>query len=193
MPTISPCCCLWDSTRCATWGKNTSNLNKTYQADVAILADARLALRDLIAAVRERLGSRSGGVKPEVAAEIQRARTKWLGEWRPSLHRYCSANERLSRHLRPDAGDRSRQNHCDPRCRRQPGLLSPFWVATKPLTYIGMGGMAAMGWSMGAAIGAKLGRPDHLVVHLLGDASFGMTGMEVGDGGPDAGCPPSPS
>jgi thiamine pyrophosphate-dependent acetolactate synthase large subunit-like protein len=32
---------------------------------------------------------------------------------------------------------------------------------------------------MGAAIGAKLGRPDHLVVHLLGDASFGMTGMEV--------------
>jgi acetolactate synthase-1/2/3 large subunit len=52
-------------------------------------------------------------------------------------------------------------------------------VATKPLTYIGMGGMAAMGWSMGAAIGAKLGRPDHLVVHLLGDASFGMTGMEL--------------
>ena len=36
-----------------------------------------------------------------------------------------------------------------------------------------------MGWSMGAAVGAKLGRPDHLVVHLLGDASFGMTGMEV--------------
>jgi thiamine pyrophosphate-dependent acetolactate synthase large subunit-like protein len=32
---------------------------------------------------------------------------------------------------------------------------------------------------MGAAIGAKLGRRDHLVVHLLGDASFGMTGMEI--------------
>jgi acetolactate synthase-1/2/3 large subunit len=28
-------------------------------------------------------------------------------------------------------------------------------------------------------VGAKLGRPDHLVVHLLGDASFGMTGMEI--------------
>ena len=42
-----------------------------------------------------------------------------------------------------------------------------------------MGGMAAMGWSLGAAIGAKLGRPDHLVVHVLGDASFGMVGMEV--------------
>jgi thiamine pyrophosphate-dependent acetolactate synthase large subunit-like protein len=32
---------------------------------------------------------------------------------------------------------------------------------------------------MGAAVGAKLGQPDHLVVHLLGDASFGMTGMEL--------------
>ena len=36
-----------------------------------------------------------------------------------------------------------------------------------------------MGWSMGAAIGAKLAHPDHLVVHLLGDASFGMTGMDL--------------
>jgi acetolactate synthase-1/2/3 large subunit len=42
-----------------------------------------------------------------------------------------------------------------------------------------MGGMAAMGWSMAAAIGVKLGRPDHLVFNVLGDASFGMVGMEL--------------
>ena len=42
-----------------------------------------------------------------------------------------------------------------------------------------MGGMAAMGWSVGAAIGAKLARPDHLVAHLIGDGSFGMTGMDL--------------
>ena len=52
-------------------------------------------------------------------------------------------------------------------------------VAQTGMLVFVVGGMAAMGWSMGAAIGAKLGRPDHLVVHLLGDASFGMTGMEV--------------
>ena len=39
--------------------------------------------------------------------------------------------------------------------------------------------MAAMGWSMAAAIGVKLGRPDHLVFNVLGDASFGMVGMEL--------------
>jgi acetolactate synthase-1/2/3 large subunit len=158
---------------------DAADLNKTYMATVPILADAKLALRDLIAAVRDRLGPGKGGVKDDVAADIQRARAKWLGEWQPvftdtavptngyrvvyDLMRVVDRDKTIAIH---DAGG-SR------------GYLSPFWVATKPLTYIGMGGMAAMGWSMGAAIGAKLGRPDHLVVHLLGDASFGMTGMEV--------------
>ena len=158
---------------------DAADLNKTYRADIAILADAKLALRDLIGAVRDRLGPGKGGVKPAITAEIQRARAKWLEEWRPvftdpaaptngyrviyDLMQVIERDKTIAIH---DAGG-SR------------GYLAPFWVATKPLTYIGMGGMAAMGWSMGAAIGAKLGRPDHLVVHLLGDASFGMTGMEL--------------
>ncbi len=158
---------------------DSADLNKTYRADVAILADAKLALQQLTAAVRDRLGTKQGGVNPEIAADIQRARTTWLQQWLPvftdataptngyrviyDLMQIVDRDKTIAIH---DAGG-SR------------GYLSPFWVATKPLTYIGMGGMAAMGWSMGAAIGAKLGRPDHLVVHLLGDASFGMTGMEL--------------
>jgi acetolactate synthase I/II/III large subunit len=156
-----------------------ADLNKTYRADVAMLADGKLALQALIAAVRDRLGVREGGFKPEVVSEIQQARSKWLGEWMPvftddsvptngyrviyELMQVVDRDRTVALH---DAGG-SR------------GYLAPFWVATKPNTYVGMGGMAAMGWSMGGAIGAKLGRPDHLVVHLLGDASFGMTGMEV--------------
>jgi acetolactate synthase-1/2/3 large subunit len=156
-----------------------ADLNKTYRADIAILADAKLALQALIAAVRDRIGVREGGLKPEVVTEIQRARDKWLGERMPvftdesvptngyrvvyDLMRVVDRDKTIAIH---DAGG-SR------------GYLAPFWVATRPHTYVGMGGMAAMGWSMGGAIGAKLGRPDHLVVHLLGDASFGMTGMEL--------------
>ncbi len=156
-----------------------SDLNKTYRADVAILADAKLALRDLIEAVRDRLGSRKGGIKDDVAAEIQRARAKWLGEWEATFrdetvptNGYRAVHD-LMQVIDPD---KTIAIHDAGGSR---GYVSQFWVATKPLTYIGMGGMAAMGWSMGAAIGAKLGRPDHLVVHFLGDASFGMSGMEV--------------
>ncbi len=156
-----------------------SDLNKTHRADVAILADAKLALRDLIEVVRDRLGSGKGGIKDDVVAEIQRVRAKWLGEWEATFrdetvptNRYRAVHD-LMQVIDPD---KTIAIHDAGGSR---GYVSQFWVATKPLNYIGMGGMAAMGWSMGAAIGAKLGRPDHLVVHFLGDASFGMSGMEV--------------
>ena len=155
------------------------DLNKIYQADVPILADAKLALRSLINAVRDRLGSRTGGIKEEVVTEIQQAKAKWLGEWAQvftddsvptngyrvvqELLQVVNPDNTIAIH---DAGG-SR------------GYLSPFWPATKPRNYIAMGGMAAMGWSLGAAIGTKLGRPEHLVFHVLGDASFGMVGMEL--------------
>ena len=156
-----------------------TDLNKIYQADVAILADAKLALRDLIDAVRDRLGQGGGGIKEEVVTEIQQAKSKWLGEWMPTFTDETTPinGYRVIYDLMQVADpDRTIAVHDAGGSR---GYMSPFWVTTRPRNYIGMGGMAAMGWSMGAAIGAKLGRPDHLVVHLLGDASFGMTGMEI--------------
>ena len=155
------------------------DLNKIYQADVPILADAKLALRDLIDAVRDRLGPGRGGIKEEVVAEIQQAKAKWLGEWQSVFTDESTPTNgyRVVHDLMQVVDlDRTIAIHDAGGSR---GYLSPFWEANKPRNYIGMGGMAAMGWSMGAAVGAKLGRPDHLVVHVIGDASFGMTGMEI--------------
>jgi len=155
------------------------DLNKIYHADVPILADAKLALRSLIDAVRDRLGLGKGGVKEEVVSEIQQAKAKWLGEWE-SIFTDASVptnGYRVVHDLMQVVDlDRTIALHDAGGSR---GYLSPFWVATKPRNYIAMGGMAAMGWSMGAAVGVKLGRPDHLVFHVLGDASYGMVGMEI--------------
>jgi len=41
------------------------------------------------------------------------------------------------------------------------------------------GGCAAMGWSVAAAIGVKLARPDATVVDVCGDGGFMMNGMEL--------------
>jgi acetolactate synthase I/II/III large subunit len=156
-----------------------ADLNKTYQADVPILADAKLALRDLIDAVRDRLGPERSGVKEEIVVEIQQARDKWLGEWVPIFTDESAPTNgyRVVYDLMQVADrDRTIAIHDAGGSR---GYMVPFWVSTRPRNFVAMGGMAPMGWSMGAAVGAKLGRPDHLVVHLLGDASFGMTGMEI--------------
>ena len=155
------------------------DLNKIYQADVPILADSKLALRAILDAVKERIGPGTGGLKEEVVAEIKQAQDKDLGAWEAVFNDtstptngYRVVNE-LAKIVDPD---KTIALHDAGGSR---GYLSPFWTATKPRSYLGMGGMAAMGWSLGAAIGAKLGRPDDLVVHLLGDASFGMVGMEL--------------
>ncbi len=155
------------------------DLNKIYQADVPIQADAKLGLRSLLDAVRDRLGAGRGGIKEEVVAEIQQARAKWMAEWQPIFDDESAPTNgyRAVQELMKVVDlDRTIAIHDAGGSR---GYLSPFWMATRPRNYIGMGGMAAMGWSMGGAVGAKLGRPDHLVFHVLGDASFGMVGMEV--------------
>ena len=157
---------------------DSEDLNKIYPADVPILADARLALQALNAAVRDRVGP-GGGIKEEVVAEIQQARAKWLGEWEPVFNDSTTPTNgyRVVQELMKIVDlDRTIALHDAGGSR---GYLSPFWTATRPRNYIGMGGMAAMGWSMGATVGAKLGRPDHLVFHVIGDASFGMVGKEI--------------
>ncbi|KAK3840598.1 MAG: large subunit of biosynthetic type acetolactate synthase [Linnemannia elongata] len=48
-----------------------------------------------------------------------------------------------------------------------------------PRTLVTSGGLGTMGFGLPAAIGAKVGKPDHIVVDIDGDASFCMTGMEL--------------
>ena len=155
------------------------DLNKQYQADVPILADAKLALRAILDAVKERVGPGNGGLKEEVVAEIKQAKDKDLGAWEPVFNDTATPTNgyRVVHELAKIVDlDKTIALHDAGGSR---GYMSPFWTATKPRSYLGMGGMAAMGWSLGGAIGAKLGQPDKLVVHLLGDASFGMVGMEL--------------
>lgn len=49
----------------------------------------------------------------------------------------------------------------------------------EPRTHITSGGAGTMGFSMPAAIGAKLAKPRSRVVQIVGDGGFKMTGMEM--------------
>lgn len=49
----------------------------------------------------------------------------------------------------------------------------------QPRSLVTSGGLGTMGFGLPAAIGAKVGKPDHIVVDIDGDASFSMTGMEL--------------
>ena len=57
--------------------------------------------------------------------------------------------------------------------------IAPLYEAVAPRGYLGWGNSTQLGFSLGAAMGAKLACPDKLVINLMGDAAFGMVGMDV--------------
>jgi len=54
-----------------------------------------------------------------------------------------------------------------------------FWKALRPRSYITSGGLAAMGFGFPAALGAKVARPEEVVIDIAGDGSFLMTCQEL--------------
>ena len=54
-----------------------------------------------------------------------------------------------------------------------------FYKYKEPRTLLTSGGLGTMGYGLGAAIGAKFGRPDKVVVNIAGDGCFRMNMNEV--------------
>ena len=56
---------------------------------------------------------------------------------------------------------------------------SQFWHFNEPYTWVNSGGLGTMGFSVPAAIGAKVGRPYKTVWAIDGDGCFQMTSQEL--------------
>jgi acetolactate synthase-1/2/3 large subunit len=56
---------------------------------------------------------------------------------------------------------------------------SQYWRFDEPYTWVNSGGLGTMGFSVPAAIGAKVGRPDRTVWAIDGDGCFQMTAQEL--------------
>ena len=57
--------------------------------------------------------------------------------------------------------------------------LVPMWKSEAPRGYLGWGKSTQLGYGLGLAIGAKLAAPDKNVINLMGEAAFGMSGLDV--------------
>ena len=154
------------------------DIDKSYPTDLAVLGDAKLVLRQLIAEVQRQLGTeRRSGV--EVTAELGAAKDAYYREWRPRL----SSDEvpinpyRVVWDLMQTV---DRQNtivtHDSGNPRDQ---MLTFYEALIPRGYLGWGKSTQLGTGLGLAMGAKLAQPDKLVVNVMGDLAFGTAGLDV--------------
>jgi acetolactate synthase-1/2/3 large subunit len=152
------------------------DLNKSYAADHPLLGDARLVLRQLIEAVKSE-GGRPGG-REGVRAEIERVRAAWLAEWAPVLGSAevpINPYRVIAEFMRAVDPREAIVTHDSGSPRDQ---LLPFYRAVGPRSYLGWGKSHALGTGLGLAVGAKLAAPDKLCVNFMGDAAFGMTGLD---------------
>ena len=153
------------------------DLNKNYAADYPILGDAKLVLRQFVDAATDLLGARPRR-DAAAAGEVRQARETWLKEWMPKL----TSNEVPITPYRVIWDFMQTINPRDAIVTHDSGSprnqLVPFYAATAPRGYIGWGKSHALGTGLGLIMGAKLAAPDKFCVNFMGDAAFGMTGLD---------------
>ena len=152
------------------------DINKDYNLEHAIIGDAKLVLRQLIVDIKEQLGPEYKK-KNGAAQEIKAVKEEWLKEWQPKLtsgeipiNPYRVVGDMIKA---LDAGE-TIITHDSGSPRNQ---LLPFWEAV-PGGYVGWGKSTPLGASLGFAMGAKLARPEKTAVAFMGNAAFGMVGMD---------------
>ena len=154
------------------------DINKDYRTEYPILGDAKLALRQFIDELKAQ-GVPQRPANRELAAEIRALHDDWLAEWRPRL---TSDEVPLNPYrvvwdiMHTVDLDNTIVTHESGSPREQ---VSPFWEARAPRSFIGWGKSTQLGYSLGLAMGAKMAAPEKTVINFMGDAAFGMVGLDV--------------
>jgi len=157
---------------------NVSDISKEYKTDIGLLGDTKLTIQMLIDEIKVQLGN-SKRENNSIIESIAMIKKEWLDEWSELLNSdqtpinpYRLVNEinKAVNHentiITHDAGHPRDQ-------------IMPFYKATIPNSYIGWGKSTHLGYGIGLAIGAKIAYPDKFVVNFMGDAAFGMAGLDI--------------
>ncbi len=150
---------------------------KVRKPDVPIVGDCRLVIEEMIIAIRDLLAGTM--VQEDISA------------WRSRVNGW---KENFPLAYEPSApGAALKPQYCLEKLRdaSPEGTIlvsgvgqhqmwsSQYWHFNEPYTWVNSGGLGTMGFSVPAAIGAKVGRPDKTVWAIDGDGCFQMTAQEL--------------
>jgi acetolactate synthase-1/2/3 large subunit len=153
-----------------------AELGKVRRPDVPIVGDCRLVIEELVEVLRKQGG-----------AEAQPDRTEWrstLSGWQekyPLTYQPAEPGEGLKpQYVLEQLRDQTPEDTIVVSGVGQHQMwASQYWRFEHPYTWVNSGGLGTMGFSVPAAIGAKVGRPDKLVWAVDGDGCFQMTAQEL--------------
>jgi acetolactate synthase I/II/III large subunit len=155
-----------------------ADINKNIATEHALVGDSKLALGMLRDALKDRLGGKPRGRLAATTKLVKEQTETWRAKW---MHLLTSDAKPMSPyrviwdflHTTDVANTIITHDAGSPR-----DELSPFWITTAPLSYIGWGKSTQLGYGLPLVMGAKLAHPEKLCVNVWGDAAIGMTGMD---------------
>jgi thiamine pyrophosphate-dependent acetolactate synthase large subunit-like protein len=158
---------------------NYEDIDKEYTTDIGLVGDAQKTLCMLVDEIKAEIGEagrKSDSSTVEAVAEVKK---EWLNDWSELLNSsmdpinpYRLVNEinKAVDHettiVTHDAGHPRDQ-------------IMPFYTATVPHSYIGWGKSTHLGYGIPLMIGAKIANPDKFCMNFMGDAAFGMSGLDL--------------
>ncbi|CAG8521197.1 4707_t:CDS:2 [Ambispora gerdemannii] len=149
------------------------NINKVVQAHTAIEGD---------------VGNNLASLLPHIEFAERKEWFAKIDEWKSKYPWYYakpkSKNDRLKPQQIIEELEKQTQNYKEKVILTTGVGQHQMWAAQffrwrYPSTMITSGGLGTMGYGLPSAIGAKVARPDNVVIDIDGDASFCMTGMEL--------------
>ncbi|WP_114966841.1 thiamine pyrophosphate-binding protein [Alkalilacustris brevis] len=149
-----------------------SELGRNYPPDLAILADAKAFLQQLLAEIDRRGGGDAGRLKGW-QTQIAGWRKEWLDFVQPGFETHSTPirPERIvadCRKVLPDDAIISLDSGI------HHNWFMQFWEARRPRSMLNTWGYSGMGFGPSAILGAKLAAPDKVCVSICGDGGFTM-------------------
>ena len=155
------------------------DINRDYRVEYGAVGDAKLVLQQLIEEAKSQLGEHGRGDVHGVKENIIKIKDEFMKEWGPRLNsdETPMSPYRVFNEMMKAVDPRNAiVTHDSGYPRNQ---LVPFWPALTPRSYIGWGKSTQLGYGLGLALGAKVAAPDKIVINVMGDAAFGMSGLDI--------------
>lgn len=155
------------------------HINKDWKISLGCVGDAKLILKQMIEEYKKQNGIKPLSNSEKVSELIDKLRNQFYTEWNPRLN---SDEIPLSpyRVLTELASTIDVSNTIITHDSGYPrDQFSPFWKPVNPWGYIGWGKSTQLGYGLGLAIGAKMAKPEKHVINIMGDAAFGMAGLDI--------------
>lgn len=152
------------------------NINKVVQATEAVEGDVGKSLALLLPQVE----SKSMADRQAWFDKINEWKKKWpLSDYERADRAGLIKPQTLIEELSNLTADRKETTYIATGVGQHQMWTAQHFRWRHPRTMITSGGLGTMGYGLPAAIGAKVAKPDALVIDIDGDASFGMTLTEL--------------